>query len=155
MLATLAGGFIPLFLRRVLKPGKATVETSLVSFKSKLEEIIQNFSQPWLMYDFQFQIEEEPSSESESEKDDKEDDKQKDKGKDKNGKKERSKSKGKVLEEVSARRPDYRRLMSDIRVKVDELELVPMETQEQCGYHHMGRGGRGMGVGVGVLYLFG
>ena len=64
MLATLAGGFIPLFFRRVLKPGGSYVDTGMVSFKSKLEEIIQNFSQSWPMFDFQFTVEEEPGDDS-------------------------------------------------------------------------------------------
>lgn len=67
MLATMAGGFAPFMFRKVFNPGKAEVETSLLSFKSKLEEIIKNFVQPWPMYEFVFDIEEEPKSEDEEE----------------------------------------------------------------------------------------
>ena len=41
MLATLAGGFIPFIFSSLLKPVSADVETNLVSFKSKLEEIVK------------------------------------------------------------------------------------------------------------------
>jgi hypothetical protein len=41
MLATLAGGFIPFIFSSLLKPVSADIETNLVSFKSKLEEIIK------------------------------------------------------------------------------------------------------------------
>ena len=67
MLATMAGGFAPFMFRNVFKPGKADVETGLLSFKSKLEEIIKNFCQPWPMYEFVFDIEEEPKSDEEEE----------------------------------------------------------------------------------------
>ena len=70
MLATLAGGFMPMIFRHVLKPGSATVETGLVSFRSKLEEIIQNFCQSWPLYDFQFEVEEPPKEEEEEKEED-------------------------------------------------------------------------------------
>jgi len=55
-LATLAGGFMPFILSKMLKPVSSDVETNLVSYKSKLEEIIENFNQSWPMYDFPFNI---------------------------------------------------------------------------------------------------
>lgn len=72
MLATMAGGFMPFMFRNIFKPGKAEVETQLLSFKSKLEEIIKNFCQNWPMYEFVFDIEEEPKSDEEKEEDDNE-----------------------------------------------------------------------------------
>ena len=65
MLATLAGGFMPFIFRHVLKPVSSEVETHLVSFRSKLEEIIKNFCQAWPMNDFQFTVEEEPREDEE------------------------------------------------------------------------------------------
>ena len=56
MLATMAGGFMPFIFTSLLKPASAEIETNLVSFRSKLEEIIINFHQTWPMSDFQFDI---------------------------------------------------------------------------------------------------
>ena len=70
MLATMAGGFMPFIFSNILKPASPQVETKLVSFKSKLEEIIINFCQPWPMDDFVFDIEREPLSESSDSDDD-------------------------------------------------------------------------------------
>ena len=67
MLATMAGGFMPLMFRNLFKPSNPEVETNLLSFKSKLEEIIKNFCQVWPMYDFLFDVEEEPKSDEEEE----------------------------------------------------------------------------------------
>jgi len=41
MLAAMAGGFIPFIFNSLLKPVSADIETNLVGFKSKLEEIIK------------------------------------------------------------------------------------------------------------------
>lgn len=67
MLATMAGGFMPFIFSNILKPASPLVETKLVSFKSKLEEIIINFCQPWPMDDFVFDVEREPLSEDSDE----------------------------------------------------------------------------------------
>ena len=57
MLATMAGGFLPFLLRTVMSPSnKVNLELSSVSFKGKLDEIIQNFKQSWPMADFPFEI---------------------------------------------------------------------------------------------------
>ncbi len=57
MLATMAGGFLPFLLRTVMSPSnKVNLELTSVSFKGKLDEIIQNFKQSWPMADFPFEI---------------------------------------------------------------------------------------------------
>ena len=75
MLATLAGGFMPYIFRSLLRPEEPQVETNLVSFKSKLEEIIKNFCQPWPMYDFIFDVEEKPPPEEDSDEEENSSDK--------------------------------------------------------------------------------
>ena len=69
MLATMAGGSMPFMFRNVFRTGKVSIETGLLSFRSKLEEIIKNFCQTWPMYEFMFEVveKEEDSSEDESE----------------------------------------------------------------------------------------
>lgn len=60
MLATMAGGFMPFMFRNIFRPGKAEVETNLLTFRSKIEEIIKNYYQEWPMYDLTFEVEAEP-----------------------------------------------------------------------------------------------
>ena len=55
-LATLAGGFLPLIMRSFMTPTRPDIEFGTVSFKSKLDEIIQNFCQSWPIFDFPFQL---------------------------------------------------------------------------------------------------
>ena len=77
MLATMAGGFMPFMFRNIFKPSNPEVETNLLSFKSKLEEIIKNFCQVWPMHDLMFDVEEEPiSEEDEEEEEEQESDKE-------------------------------------------------------------------------------
>lgn len=56
MLATLAGGFLPVIMREFMQPDRPDIEIGTVSFKSKLDEVIKNFWQYWPLYDFQFQV---------------------------------------------------------------------------------------------------
>ncbi len=60
--ATMAGGFMPFVFIHVLRAGAPPLDTGLVSFRSKLEEIIQNFRQTWPMCDFVFDLGEKPDS---------------------------------------------------------------------------------------------
>ncbi|KAK2147184.1 hypothetical protein LSH36_565g02064 [Paralvinella palmiformis] len=55
-LATLAGGFMPFIFTNLLKPAAPQIETGLVSFRSKLEEIIKNYHQVWPMHDLVFDV---------------------------------------------------------------------------------------------------
>ena len=55
-LATLAGGFVPFIMRNFMQPATPELEIGTVSFRSKLDEIIQNFQQQWPMYDFPFEV---------------------------------------------------------------------------------------------------
>ena len=90
MLATMAGGFTPFIFSYILKPANPDPELGSVSFKSKLEEVIENFRQIWPMYDFIFDVNDkrEPSdSGSGPERDSNDDKKHKDKDKKKNDKK--------------------------------------------------------------------
>ena len=70
MLATMAGGFMPFMFRNIFRPSNPEVETNLLSFKSKLEEVIKHFCQTWPMYDLVFDVEEEPKSDHDDDKDD-------------------------------------------------------------------------------------
>ena len=135
MLATLAGGFIPLFFRRVLKPDGASIETGLVSFKSKLEEIIQNFCQTWPMFDFQFTIEEEPNDDEEDETDG---GKEKDKSRDKKCGKDKERRKSVCTKNTvdimgcggNARgQPAFFRMLSAERQKAEEMEMEDADGQ--------------------------
>ena len=72
MLATMAGGFMPFIFSNILKPSAPEVETNLLSFRSKVEEIVKNFWQPWPMYDLIFDIEKEPESEESEEEEEEE-----------------------------------------------------------------------------------
>lgn len=56
MLATLAGGFLPLILRTLMGRDEAELELGTLSFKSKLDEVIKNYHQVWPIYDFPFQL---------------------------------------------------------------------------------------------------
>ena len=66
MLATLAGGFLPFLLRTFMAPARPNLEINTVSFRSKLDELIQNFYQTWAIYDFPFDL---PQDEEEETKD--------------------------------------------------------------------------------------
>ena len=84
MLATMAGGFTPFIFSYILKPANPDPELGSVSFKGKLEEVINNFWQIWPMYDFPFDVNDkrEPSdSGSGPESDSNDDKKHKDKDK--------------------------------------------------------------------------
>ena len=76
MLATLAGGFLPFLMRTFMAPSKPDIELGTVSFKSKLDEIIQNFFQNWPMYDFPMEkwTEEDEKAAQEKDKDKDEED---------------------------------------------------------------------------------
>ncbi|CAD5112688.1 DgyrCDS1910 [Dimorphilus gyrociliatus] len=65
MLATFAGGFLPLMLRKVLQPIAPEPELKSLTFKSKMDEIIKNYHQLWPMFDLPL----EPYPEEEDEKD--------------------------------------------------------------------------------------
>ena len=60
MLATMAGGFMPFMLIKLLRPNASEVNIKSVSFHSKLEEIITNFCQTWPLNDLLFDIEKAP-----------------------------------------------------------------------------------------------
>ena len=55
MLATLAGGFLPLILRTMMGVQSSDIELGTLSFRSKLDEVIQNYRQYWPIYDLQFE----------------------------------------------------------------------------------------------------
>ena len=55
MVATMAGGALPLFMRKFFTSGKPELEFKAVSFKNKLEEIIKNYQQSWPIYDLSFE----------------------------------------------------------------------------------------------------
>ena len=80
MLATLAGGFLPFIFKNVMSAARPQLDIKTVSFKSKLDEIIQNFQQNWPMADFPF---DEAGPDDEKKDDDGDDSKDKD-AKDKN-----------------------------------------------------------------------
>ena len=140
-LATLAGGFMPFMFTKLLRPSRPSVETGLVAFKSKLEEIIKNICQPWPMYDFIFDIEKKPCSDDEGSED------EEDKGSQKSGKGDKGNNKKKDKEEKksnnlletpasyfhgslqkSKKRPSLiAQLESEFRTKVDNLELEPAD----------------------------
>lgn len=67
MLAALAGGSLPFILRTFMEPDKPDIEMGTVSFKSKLDEVIKNFSQIWPMFDFSFELYKEEKEEEETE----------------------------------------------------------------------------------------
>lgn len=62
MLATMAGGFMPFMFKNIFKPNKPDVETDLLSFKAKLDEIIEQYVEVWPMTEFIFDIEENPAT---------------------------------------------------------------------------------------------
>ena len=55
MLATIAGGVLPLLMRMFLNPSGPSIELGSVSFRTKLEEVIDNFRDEWPMCDFPFE----------------------------------------------------------------------------------------------------
>lgn len=64
MLATLAGGFLPIILRTLMgSGGNSDLELSTLSFRSKLDEVIKNFSQYWPIYDLPFELDPSPKEE--------------------------------------------------------------------------------------------
>lgn len=56
MLATFAGGFLPLMLRKVLQPIAPEPELKSLTFKSKMDEIIKNYHQLWPMFDLPLEL---------------------------------------------------------------------------------------------------
>lgn len=60
MLAAMAGGFMPMFFRTIMRQGGSGVETDLVSFRGKLQEVVKGFFDLWPMYDLIFEIGEKP-----------------------------------------------------------------------------------------------
>ncbi|CAH1775930.1 unnamed protein product [Owenia fusiformis] len=65
-LATLAGGMVPFLFKHKIISSEAPCELNSVSFKNKVNEVIDNFKQIWPMNDFTFELfsdEEEPSEE--------------------------------------------------------------------------------------------
>lgn len=66
MLATMAGGFLPLILRTVMGSGDdSELELGTLSFRSKLDEVIKNFRQYWPIYDLPFELDTSPEPEEE------------------------------------------------------------------------------------------
>jgi len=53
--AVVVGGFLPMILRMFLAPPPPNVEMGTVSFKSKMDEVIKNFSQYWPIHDLPFE----------------------------------------------------------------------------------------------------
>ena len=84
-LATLAGGMLPFVLRNFLNPA-ITIDLKTVSFKAKVDEVIDNFKQNWHYRDFEFKVEE-PEVEK-SDDDEEDDDKEKEADDDKSDKSE-------------------------------------------------------------------
>ena len=154
MMATMAGGFMPLIFRHALKPMSAEIETNLVSFRSKLEEIIKSICQPWPMFDFKFEVEEKPKPNDDAGK---KDDKEKDKAEEKNDKDKKDKNddkkdkndnkvkevdnKDKLKDDNKAGKDDQQNMENDkilkkaeereflrkIKANVEELQLLPSE----------------------------
>ena len=54
--AVVVGGFLPMILRMFLAPPPPNVEMGTVSFKSKMDEVIKNFSQYWPIHDMPFEL---------------------------------------------------------------------------------------------------
>lgn len=77
MLATLAGGFLPVILRQFMEPERPDIEIGTVSFKSKMDEIIKNFKQIWPMYDLPLEVEPPPTINDEPEEEKSEEKKEK------------------------------------------------------------------------------
>lgn len=57
MLATMAGGMLPLILRSLIKQPSVEVDFESVTFRNKLDNTIKNFVQCWPIRDFPFDIE--------------------------------------------------------------------------------------------------
>ena len=55
-IAVVVGGFLPMILRTFLAPPPPNVELGTVSFKSKMDEVIKNFSQYWPIHDLPFEL---------------------------------------------------------------------------------------------------
>jgi hypothetical protein len=56
MLATLAGGFLPVIMRQFMEPERPDIEIGTVKFRTKLDEVIKNFRQCWPLYDLPFTV---------------------------------------------------------------------------------------------------
>ena len=56
MLATMAGGFLPMILKSFLYPPSPDVEIGTVSFKCRMDEIIKNYKQVWPIHDLPFEL---------------------------------------------------------------------------------------------------
>ena len=56
LLATLAGGFLPIVFRKVLLMYVSKETPMTVSFRCRIEEVIRNFRQSWPMNDLQFEV---------------------------------------------------------------------------------------------------
>lgn len=56
MLATLAGGFLPVILRQFMVPEQPEIDIGTVKFHAKLDEVIKNFRQRWPLYDLPFDV---------------------------------------------------------------------------------------------------
>ena len=69
MLAAMCGGFMPMFFRTIMRENASSVETDLVSFRGKLQEVIKGFVEVWPMYDLIFDVEEKKVETEEPDKD--------------------------------------------------------------------------------------
>ena len=56
MLATMAGGFLPMILKNFLFSQSPDVEIGTVSFKCRMDEIIKNYKQAWPIHDLIFEL---------------------------------------------------------------------------------------------------
>ena len=62
MLATMAGGMLPLILKSLIKQPSVEVDFESVTFRNKLDNTIKNFTQCWPIRDFPFDVEPPQSS---------------------------------------------------------------------------------------------
>ncbi len=53
-LMTMAGGFVPFFIRNIIKPKKNEIFLNNYSFKGKIQQIIRSYHQSWPVYDMSF-----------------------------------------------------------------------------------------------------
>ena len=56
MMATMAGGALPLLVRKFFASPRSAAELNTVSFQSKLDEIIKGFDEVWPMIDLHFEL---------------------------------------------------------------------------------------------------
>ena len=136
MLATLAGGFMPYIFRSLLRPGKAKIETDLLCFKSKLNEIIQNFCQTWPMYDFIFEVEEKPDTDNEEDGSDTDSCEKKSKKKDKKKDSRKSSVVSAMMRpagssEILDKDPGLiREKELAVKEQVEQMDLTPVEMND-------------------------